>query len=361
MTDAEQIAYEDRLLSEAQAQAYADAKLSEQAQAFELWEDLGEVDADAEITEPEFTIYDASGIGCIPLGDIQAVKAKSKNGKSFFCAIVCASVLGCDEFFRTAGNVRTAFYFDTEQNQANTILLKRRVCRMLKWDEHTNTPNFRVFNLRERTCDERMTAIDTAISYHAIMGTPKPDLVVIDGIADINHNFNDLTECESTINHLMKLSKENDCAIVCVLHENKSKDDNGMKGHLGTLLLQKSSDVFQVTKDRGEASFTVEHTDSRNRAIAPFRFYLDESATPKRSSSDVVTKQEAKTEQKNVKNFGRMQEAFQSSGKDALTRTELCQILMLKGICKRTADDWITSAKTMGIIAKTADDKYKLT
>lgn len=64
-------------------------------------------------------------------------------------------------------------------------------------------------------------------------------MAVIDGVADLLEDFNDVGQSSEIINSLMRLSAENDVAIINVLHTNKRKDDSDMKGHLGTLLLQK--------------------------------------------------------------------------------------------------------------------------
>ena len=43
-------------------------------------------------------------------------------------------------------------------------------------------------------------------------------------------------------NVIREANQKADCAVCCVLHTNKGDGDHGMKGHLGTLLLQKASD-----------------------------------------------------------------------------------------------------------------------
>lgn len=359
MTDAEQFAYEDRLLSESQAQAYADAKLAEQAQsAPNVWENLGEVSASMDVEAPDFLLFDKDGNGLLPRGDIHTISAKYKNGKSFLCAIMCASVLGCKEFFTPSENVSQVFYFDTEQNTIDSILLKRCVNRLLGLNERTDNGRFRMFNFREMSVDDRRTNIESAIIVH------KPDLVIIDGIADINHNFNDITESESTIGLLMKLSKENDCAIVCVLHENKGKDDDNPQGHLGTFLMKKSSDAFKVTKT--DETFTFEHRLCRHRYTAPFKFYLEvdeydrNKVTPHRSSGDVLTDEQAKNERKKMQLVSIMNEAFTHAKKDELSYTDLCQVVMVtQATSIATAKRKVTDAKKMGVLELIPKDKYQ--
>jgi hypothetical protein len=46
----------------------------------------------------------------------------------------------------------------------------------------------------------------------------------------------------------MRISSEYNYAVVCILHENKSARDTTMRGHLGTELLNKSSEVKSASK-----------------------------------------------------------------------------------------------------------------
>ena len=60
---------------------------------FDLRDDLGEVSASMDVTAPEYLLFDKDGNGTLPRGNIITISAKYKQGKSFLCAIMCASVL----------------------------------------------------------------------------------------------------------------------------------------------------------------------------------------------------------------------------------------------------------------------------
>jgi hypothetical protein len=74
--------------------------------------------------------------------------------------------------------------------------------------------------------------------------------------------------------------------MVAVLHVNKSKESHDMRGHAGTMLLQKAADVFEVTKSKGGQLYTVTQTDTRNRPLcdmvnnAVITFSLDGDGVP---------------------------------------------------------------------------------
>ncbi len=235
------------------------------------------IDPDEDFIEPDFTVSMA-GVPTIPRGDIQAVKAKSKNGKSMFCCIICAAALG-DTAFDTKALIQDAkvIYIDTEQNRRNANAIYHRIKALLKNPD--DAKRLDVYSLRDvASADPQMRLIKIV----ELITEKKPTLVIIDGIADLIADFNDIGASQTLIALLMAVSSKNKTAIVNVLHTNKDKRDTNMKGHLGTLLLQKASDVFEVnkiTKD-GNDLFSIKETDCRNKAVPPIAFTLDDKAVP---------------------------------------------------------------------------------
>lgn len=300
-----------------------------------------------EIEEPPFLVRQFD-VGCNPVGDISAVKAKSKNGKSHFCAILCASVLGCNDFgFISNFPDASVLLCDTEQAVYNSVKIVRKIHALLGWTTHKPNDRLKALNLRSYAPKERMRIITKEAKRL------RPTLVIIDGVADVCENFNDVTESNATINALMKLSTECKAHILCVLHENKAKDDNGMKGHLGTLLLQKASDVWQVAKG-ADGIFTATHTDTRNQLCEPVTFGLDGHGVPMRAASVADVKAEANTEAlaRLIRQaFGQTREMSYSELRNA--------IHMYGGISERTAERRIREATDKGIIGVTVNnDKY---
>lgn len=305
------------------------------------------INVSMEIEEPPFLVRQFD-VGCNPVGDISAVKAKSKNGKSHFCAILCASVLGCNDFGFTSNFPDASVLFcDTEQAAYNSVKIVRKIHALLGWPTHEPNDCLKAVNLRSYAPKERMRIITKEAKRL------RPTLVVIDGVADVCENFNDVTESNATINALMKLSTECKAHILCVLHENKAKDDNGMKGHLGTLLLQKASDVWQVAKG-ADGIFTATHTDTRNILCEPVTFGLDGHGVPMRAASVADVKAEANTEA-----LARLiRQAFGQTRE--MSYSELRNAIHMYGcISERTAERRIREATDKGIIGVTVNnDKY---
>lgn len=332
-------------------QAKVDQIKAEIEKAPESVADPYEIDLSHNYPEPKFALFQDI-TGTLPCGDIAAVKAKSKNGKSFLCSIFAASMLGCEDFgFRAANPDAVVFYFDTEQNERNTARLGRRVHRLCGWNEHQKSDRFRIFTLRKMDAKSMFSYIQDIV----LSAPRRPDMVVIDGIADLIDDFNDIKLSDECIKTLMQMSANYDCTILCVLHENKSKGDYGMKGHLGTLLLQKSSDVFQVTYDKGQ--FNVEETDCRNRPIAGLSFSVDDDGIPflsetLQASRDFETRK--KVGDVLIKCF---------SDTDTLRRTELEERYCNNAMCKEsTAYKWVKFALENDILIYDNNTKlYSLT
>ena len=179
----------------------------------------------------------------MPRGDISAVKSKAKNGKSFLESILVSGLFG----YRGMGikmlvqGAPKVLYFDTEQARSNTAKMAKRIYTMSGWDINYNKYDlFRMYSLRTMSTDERVEYIKKEI------GARQPDFVVIDGISDLIEDFNNIEQSNNIVGEMMRLSAEYNWHISCVLHTNKSAQDSNMRGHLGTILLNKASDVFEV-------------------------------------------------------------------------------------------------------------------
>lgn len=119
-----------------------------------------EIDITQVYPEPRFTVR-LNGVGTLPRGDIQAVKAKSKNGKSFLCTVFVASVMGCKDFqFEAVEDGAKVLYFDTEQNERNTAALAKRVYSLMKWSTERNNEHFKAYSLRSAAISERLPIIE---------------------------------------------------------------------------------------------------------------------------------------------------------------------------------------------------------
>lgn len=219
-------------------------------------------------------------VGILPRGNIITIQAAPKNGKTNLTYIFAAVVLGCN-FGRvkpTARGSLNVVIFDTEQNKASVKEGGKKVLRMCGKDTNNNDPHFNIFAIKNVSNILRLELIRMVIDAAEV----KPDLLVIDGAADLTQDFNNNTESQSCAEGLAQMAEKTNCVIIVCQHENRDKTNPQLKGHLGQILSQKSSDVIKVEKSRNEAMpiFNVRHEMNRNEYFMPFAFKLDADAVP---------------------------------------------------------------------------------
>ena len=191
--------------------------------------------------EPTF-LFSIGGIPTIPLGELVGIKGRAKMGKSQFEYYLIAVMLA-GAFRGTVKPLQDRYkilLFDTEQSQ---VSLKKCCQRALKYAGlpiDKNDVRFLPFFMRPLSIAERRKVVEDAVREE------KPDIIFIDGVRDLLQDFNSLEQSNDLIQWLMQLTAEHGCTIVSVLHQNKSKDDGNMRGHLGTELLNKLTDCFEV-------------------------------------------------------------------------------------------------------------------
>lgn len=254
----------DALDAEVQKQAIeADAEMHAMAERLRI-------KASDHYDEPEYTLSQ-NGRGFAPLGNIMALMAEMKHGKtfvnmSFAAALLHGNYLGLKAEMKDA----RVLFFDTEQDLADGQRIQRRVHFVCGWDFEVDNDRFQVFHLREIPFDQRRKFIDWAVRAY------KPTSVFVDGVRDLLQDFNSLEESANLIQWLMTLSSESHCAIWTVLHVNPNSDK--MRGHLGTELGNKVTDVFRVVKKKEGCTvkFVVDHVAARHRDVDGWTFEIDD-------------------------------------------------------------------------------------
>ena len=218
--------------------------------------------------EPKF-MFSIGGVPTIPLAELIGIKGRAKVGKSQFEYYLIAVMLAS----ASRGSVKPLqdrykiLLFDTEQSQASLKKCCQRALNFAGLPPDKNNDCFMPFFMRPLSIEERRKVIADAVEAE------KPDIVFIDGVRDLLQDFNSLDQSNDLIQWLLSLTAEYGCTIVSVLHQNKAKDDGNMRGHLGTELLNKLTDCFEVSKKDGK--FLVSCTDSRNVPCADLAFSID--------------------------------------------------------------------------------------
>lgn len=196
--------------------------------------------------EPERYALSVDGTGFFALSDLHGLKGKQKSGKSSVLK-VCTSALMCGRQFRVKSELQepVVLMLDTEQQAADVKLVVSEVLHMSGVTADYLDSHLFLYTLRRLSYDTLLE--DTRL----LMAEHRPQMVMIDGVVDYVASFNDEVLSRQLIHDLLLLCDEYECAIVCVLHENKATEDLNMRGHLGTVLAQKAGSVLQCQKQDG--------------------------------------------------------------------------------------------------------------
>ena len=225
--------------------------------------------SDTEVPPEDYSLeVDEKGI--FALRDIHAIKAKQKAGKTTALKVFIAALL-VGVMFRIKSlleNPRIVF-FDTEQNRTDTKLILEDVAQMTGLPPDVIDAQVSLHSLRRIDQEQLLPLLRMALEDE------KPQVVMLDGIVEFVASFNDETESKLLIKELLKLSDEFNCAIVCVLHTNKADEDHNMRGHLGTMLAQKSATVLECVKEKGSCVITVKCSEARHEEMPAWSITFD--------------------------------------------------------------------------------------
>lgn len=205
--------------------------------------------------------------GAIAEANLHTVKGIEKAGKSALgLLLIVAAIRGEFLGVEASRSPIKILWIDTEQDRRTLRQKARAVLRMAGVSKRPDT--LRILTLRGESVPDRMAFTQQAIREEA------PDLVILDGVVDLCEEFNDERASRAVVNELAALSEKNGVAILNVIHTNRKKEsiDDALKarGHLGTLMQQKSAEIYQVDNLAGVAKVTLEK--SRFAPAPPLEF-----------------------------------------------------------------------------------------
>ena len=211
-------------------------------------------------------------------GNISAICGEAKSKKTFLASALVASAMaipynGLNNFKNVDKDMNmNVLWVDTEQGERHVRRVIDRISEMTgaKIGGLNAEPRLMTLSLRELSPMDRYIVMTEAIKRYPF------DLIVIDGIADLQRNTNDLEESDALVGLLMALSTKTNTHILCVLHTNPGSDK--ARGHLGSALQRKAETVIFVHRN-GESS-VVEPQFCRNEPFERFAFRVSEEGIP---------------------------------------------------------------------------------
>lgn len=279
-----------------------------------------------------FKIFD---VPCFPRGELVAIAGKAKSGKTFFLSLLMAasireSLMAIERLPPLLPDDQPpeegvkapplkVLWYDTEQSEQSTqdILVNRIIPLVGDEQKVPVSEHILAFNVRLFDWEERLKMFEKAIPCM------KPDLVILDGVRDLISDINDGKEAQRITEQLMALAQNNNCCIVCVLHQNKSDSDRNLRGWIGTELTNKVFEVYCCEKLRDCETFKVEQTHTRKFDIGQELYYK----VQKDSGLPVITEKPQPTAEKprdaqgrfiSPKSYGAIEWKWESFNRDYL-------------------------------------------
>ena len=215
-------------------------------------------------------------------GNFSFIQGPPKTQKTFLMSLFSAAYLGgdCERFSgKIKGNRdgKCLLHFDTEQGKFHAQKTFKRVLEMTK----TDSVCYKTYGLRPLDHKERLKVIQVAIEDNEDAG-----LVIIDGIADLLADVNNIEEANGLVQKIMKWSQIYNIHIMTVIHTNHGSDKP--TGHLGSAMEKKAETQIQLDRDSADNNIIkVMCKRSRNRSFDTFSFYVNKYGYPQMAYEDL--------------------------------------------------------------------------
>ncbi len=215
-------------------------------------------------------------------GNFSFIQAPPKHKKTFLVTLLSAAYIGgdSDKFVGKLKGHRDGkciLHFDTEQGEFHAQRVFKRTLDMCGMDNAC----YRTYGLRSLSHKERLSVIRIAIE-----DTPNVGVVIIDGIADLVSDVNNIEESNSVVQNVMQWTKEYNIHIVTVIHTNFNT--NKPTGHLGSAMEKKAETQIQLEKDKDNNNIiNVTCRASRNKSFDEFSFFVNDYGFPQIADANV--------------------------------------------------------------------------
>jgi hypothetical protein len=128
--------------------------------------------------------------------------------------------------------------------------------------------NLRAYALLDLSASERLALLHAELA-RASSECGGVHCALIDGVADLLENVNDIPAAIGLVQELRNLSVQYDCPIVCVLHENPAQPGftGKTRGHLGSELERKADANLSIKKGSDNISVIFSNGKCRHAEI----------------------------------------------------------------------------------------------
>lgn len=263
-------------------------KQTEQYMIMQLIEEDCIIDATKKIDYPpvalsfgEKLIKTQSGDLLLPIpigtyGNFSFIQAPPKTKKTFLISLFASIYLGNKNNFggdiTGHRNNKSLLHIDTEQGKWHAQKVFKRVLDMNDFDY---SKDYHTFGLRTISYKDRINFIDYCLQHKDF----NTGFIIIDGIADLVSDVNNLEESNACVQKIMEWSARYNCHIMCVIHSNYGSEKP--TGHLGSFLEKKAETQIQLEANTVNKEWvTVKCKRSRGFSFETFSFEINNIGLP---------------------------------------------------------------------------------
>lgn len=198
----------------------------------------------------------------ITRGEYSAIVASAKTKKSFCKSLITASFIGGETnnySTHIEGNRTTDGYIidlDTEQGEFYAKKTFKRVELLVG----SRYPKYIPLMMRKKSVQDRIDMIDWLIYDSKYAGNI--DLLLVDGIADLVYNTNDIEEGAKIAEKMLRWTAEG-LHICTIIH--KAGNNDKARGHLGTAVTIKAESIIFMDRIMDEQGNITEKNTVRVR------------------------------------------------------------------------------------------------
>lgn len=210
-------------------------------------------------------------------GNLSVITAPPKTKKTFFVSLLASAYLSGTNIY--GGEIKghrgngDLIHFDTEQGSWHCSKVFKRVLLM---DSNIPKDKYHTFALRTIGFKERLEFIE----YYLKENIKEQSLVIIDGVADLCGDVNNIEQSNHLVSALMRISTQRNVHIICVIHQNYGSQKLGT-GHLGSALEKKAETVISLEANTVNKDWvTVKCGRSRGYSFETFSFEVNEKGLP---------------------------------------------------------------------------------
>lgn len=195
-------------------------------------------------------------LGCLFRGTINVLQGRKGVHKSRITEILCSLLLsGQGQAHQIGFEAQTdtdafnVLYVDTERNLADQFPAAiQRIKALAGFEMTADVPRFDFISLIEVPRAERFEALRDYLETFRKQNQGHL-FIVLDVLTDCVENFNDPRASLQLVDFMNVLVNQYDVTFLAVIHENPN-DGGKARGHLGTEVVNKASQVMQIGFER---------------------------------------------------------------------------------------------------------------